>query len=67
MNEIFGDEEGESDELFSINNGMMSHVDAESGFDKGFIVFVSSVDDESAEAVKAWHESDSKTYKIRVL
>lgn len=64
MIEIFGDEEGERDELFSINNGMMMHAEAESRFDKGFIVFVPSVDDESAEAVEAWHESDSKTTRF---
>ena len=30
MTEIFGDEEGERDELFSTNNGMMMLADAES-------------------------------------
>lgn len=57
----------ERDELFSPRNGMMIHTKAEARFEKGFIVFVPSVDDESAEAVKAWRESESTAYKIRVL
>lgn len=67
MTEIFGDKEGERDELFSPKNGIMMHAEAEYRFDKGFFVIVPSVDDESAEAVKAWHQSDIKAYKIRVL
>lgn len=67
MTEIFGDEEGERDELFSPKNGMMMHSEAEKRFDKGLIVFVPSVDDESAEAIQAWHKSETKAYKIHVL
>ena len=67
MTEIFGDKEGERNELFSPENGIMMHTEAEDRFDKGFFVIVPSVNDESAEAYKAWHQSDVKAYKIRVV
>lgn len=65
MTRIFGSES--ANEMFSINNGILMSTLAESRMDKGFFVIVPCVNDESESDVKAWHESNPKRYKVRVL
>lgn len=65
MTRIFGPEA--EYEMFSTNNGFLMSTIAETRMDKGLFVIVPFINDESEAEVKAWHESDPKRYKVRVL
>lgn len=65
MTKIFGPEA--EHEMFSVNNGIVMSTVAETRMDKGLFVIVPFVNDESEAEVKAWHESNPKRYKVRVL
>lgn len=58
---------GTVDELFSSKNGLIISKDVETRFDKGLILFVPDVPNEpSLAAMSLWHNSEPKSYKVRV-
>lgn len=65
MTRIFGTQAAH--EMFSVQNGLIMSTMAEARMDKGFFVIVPYANDESEAEIKAWHESNPKRYKLRVL
>lgn len=54
-------------EMFSVQNGLMMGTMAEARMNKGLFVIVPFVNDESGGRDQAWHKSNPKKYKLRVL
>lgn len=67
MDAIFGREKREDPELLSPRNGMIMDTRAEKKSDRDLFTIVPLVSDEPSEAETAWHASDPKRYKIRVI
>lgn len=68
MDAIFGREKGSDPEIFSPRNGMIMETRAEKKFDRGLFTIMPLVSDEPSEAeMAAWHASDPKRYKIRII
>ncbi len=54
-------------EMLSVQNGLMMSTMAEARMNKGLFVIVPFVNDESGGRDQAWHKSNPKQYKLRVL
>ena len=68
MDEFFGREVENAEELIEIQNGLMLSTYAEKRLDDGDIVLVPNVKDAaSQEEIDAWSRSQPKEYKIRVI
>ena len=68
MDEVFGREFENVEELNEIQNGLMLSTYAEKRLEDGDIVLVPDVKDTaSQEEIDAWSESEPKEYKIRVI
>lgn len=66
MTAIFG--KTEAPELFTAHNGILMCKHVETLFDSGNIVIVPSLPDDCKPAdIQAWHHSDLKPYKIRII
>ena len=65
MQELFQTDESE---MFSVHNGMMMSAVAEERLDRGCIVLVPDVSDQTdVEQMKNWYLSSPREYKIRVV
>ncbi|KAG8361822.1 hypothetical protein FVEN_g243 [Fusarium venenatum] len=78
MNEIFGAEKGEINEVFTPHNGLFTNPKIKEALDKGYIAIVPDIDLEpidhwqpfnNAECgkAKAWEDRSVKDYKIIVI
>ena len=68
MDEVFGREVENVEELNEIQNGLMLSEYAEKRLEDGDLVLVPDVKDAaSQEEIDAWSESEPKEYKIRVI
>lgn len=69
MDAIFGREKKREDpELLSPRNGMIMDTRAENKSDRGLFTIVPLMSAEPSEAeTAAWHASDPKRYKIRII
>ena len=63
MTEIFG----EGARLNSIHHAILMTDEAETYFDKGYVVIVRNVDEQSPAAISFWHQSSPQSFKIRVV
>ena len=68
MDELFGRDATDREELFEPQNGIMMSVDAEKRIANGCIVIVPDVPDDATTAVlDEWTKAEIKNYKLRVL
>jgi hypothetical protein len=68
MDELFGRDANDREELFEPENGMMMSVDAEQRIANGCIVLVPDVpNDATAIVYDQWTRAKIKNYKLRVL
>lgn len=64
MTAIFGAED--PPELFSPRNAILMHSKAEEAFDKGLLLIVPYVPNDSPAEIQRWHQNEPKEYRIRV-
>lgn len=68
MDELFGRDANDREELFEAENGMMMSVDAEKRIANGCLVLVPDVpNDATAMVYDEWTKANIKNYKLRVL
>ena len=68
MDQLFGRDDENREELFEPENGMMMCVDAEKRIENGWMVLVPDVPDDATTAqLNAWSNAKLKEYKLRVL
>ena len=68
MDQMFGRDGDNREELFEPENGMMMCVDAEKRIENGWMVLVPDVPDDATTAqLNTWSNANIKEYKLRVL
>ena len=68
MDEIFGREAATVEELNTIQNGLMLSVYAKERLEDGDLFLVPDTRDAASDQeIDAWHESEPKDYKIRIM
>lgn len=67
MNEIFGADEGQENDLFAPCNGLVMIAEAEERFRNGLFVIVPSTKNQRLEEIGQRQASEPKSYKIHVV
>ena len=68
MQEMFGGDENDADELMEPENGLMVSLEAEKKIATGLILIVPDVpDNATVDQLDAWTKMEPKEYKLRVL
>ena len=68
MDEIFGREAATAGELNEVEDGLMLYEYAEERLEYGDLVLVPDIRDAASDQeIDAWHESEPKDYKIRIM